>query len=339
MRLIVLRATSSYFTRALVVTSPASTTRLSLTSVSAATREVLSCFRIASSTASEIWSATLSGWPSDTDSEVKRKSLMNLAARIPWRRPQGYQICTASHPSDELPASPDRGASARVSAGVGNRPRLDALWDIAHLSSPSSRQPRRRRLRRQCAPAARGDRRRGRNGARAARDLVPAAWRGAFPGQGSAGRRGGIRGARRGQGAALPHAAYGLLRGRGAVRRAARADHRALPPAEGRVARTADACRASARRPAARAGRPRRRAGGVRRAEARRGGRLPARPGPGRGRRRVDRVLRQAGLYRDARRAPGRARQRRYLSRLRAAPAARPGLFDCITAPAASPAG
>src|SRR5260221_2831476 len=88
MRLIVFRATSLKLTRAPVVISPASTTRLSLTSVSAATREVLSCFRIASSTASEIWSATLSGWPSDTDSEVKRKSLiadglLEKAARIP----------------------------------------------------------------------------------------------------------------------------------------------------------------------------------------------------------------------------------------------------------------
>src|SRR5206468_6842006 len=41
------------------------------------------------STASEIWSATLSGWPSDTDSEVNRKSLIACA---PEKRPQGYQI-------------------------------------------------------------------------------------------------------------------------------------------------------------------------------------------------------------------------------------------------------
>src|SRR5256885_4903536 len=81
--------TASKLTCALLVISPASTTRLSLTSVSAATREVLSCFRIASSTASEIWSATLSGWPSDTDSEVNRKSLIACA---PEKRPQGYQI-------------------------------------------------------------------------------------------------------------------------------------------------------------------------------------------------------------------------------------------------------
>jgi len=30
--------------------------------------------------ASEIWSATLSGWPSETDSEVKRKSFDTLCA-------------------------------------------------------------------------------------------------------------------------------------------------------------------------------------------------------------------------------------------------------------------
>src|SRR3954465_5606236 len=89
MRRIVLRATASKLTRALVVISPASTTRLFLTSVSAATRERGSWARIASSTASEIWSATLSGCPSDTDSEVNRKSLI---ACVPcYGRPQGYQ--------------------------------------------------------------------------------------------------------------------------------------------------------------------------------------------------------------------------------------------------------
>src|SRR3979411_1954098 len=89
MRRMVLRATDVKSTRALVVTSPASTTRLALTSVSAATRERGSWARIASSTASEIWSATLSGWPSDTDSDVNRKSLIACA---PEKRPQGYQI-------------------------------------------------------------------------------------------------------------------------------------------------------------------------------------------------------------------------------------------------------
>src|SRR5471032_3122972 len=51
------------------------TTRPVLQSVSAATREFGSCAKMASSTESEIWSDTLSGWPSETDSEVNRNSL------------------------------------------------------------------------------------------------------------------------------------------------------------------------------------------------------------------------------------------------------------------------
>src|SRR5215210_6867898 len=86
MRWMVLRATASKFTRALVVISPASTTRLFFTSVSAATRERGSWARIASSTASEIWSATLSGCPSDTDSEVNRKSLMRAGLLVGGRK-------------------------------------------------------------------------------------------------------------------------------------------------------------------------------------------------------------------------------------------------------------
>src|SRR3954467_12093202 len=58
-----------------VVISPAITTRPVLHSVSAATRDLGSCARMASSTASEIWSETLSGWPSETDSDVNRNSL------------------------------------------------------------------------------------------------------------------------------------------------------------------------------------------------------------------------------------------------------------------------
>src|SRR3954452_22768367 len=58
-----------------VVISPETTTRPVLTSVSHATRAYGSSAKIASSTPSEIWSATLSGWPSVTDSEVKRNSL------------------------------------------------------------------------------------------------------------------------------------------------------------------------------------------------------------------------------------------------------------------------
>src|SRR6185436_4003148 len=43
-----------------------------VTIVSQATRLIGSCASSVSSTASEIWSAILSGWPSVTDSEVKR---------------------------------------------------------------------------------------------------------------------------------------------------------------------------------------------------------------------------------------------------------------------------
>src|SRR5262245_45292382 len=58
---------------ALVVISPATMARLVVTSVSQATRLVGSWDRQKSRTASEIWSATLSGWPMDTDSLVNRK--------------------------------------------------------------------------------------------------------------------------------------------------------------------------------------------------------------------------------------------------------------------------
>src|ERR671929_1431844 len=57
-----------------VVISPPTTTRPVVISVSQATRPVGSSRSTASSTASEIWSAILSGWPSVTDSEVKRNS-------------------------------------------------------------------------------------------------------------------------------------------------------------------------------------------------------------------------------------------------------------------------
>src|SRR6202046_305160 len=72
----VLRTMASTSTQALVVTSPATITTPVLTSVSQATRPFGSAARMASSTASEIWSATLSGWPSETDSEVKEKLLL-----------------------------------------------------------------------------------------------------------------------------------------------------------------------------------------------------------------------------------------------------------------------
>ena len=56
------------------VISPAPAQSPVVTMVSQATRASGSTVSISSRIASEIWSATLSGWPSETDSEVKRKS-------------------------------------------------------------------------------------------------------------------------------------------------------------------------------------------------------------------------------------------------------------------------
>ncbi|MCY1450336.1 hypothetical protein D9M71_671350 [compost metagenome] len=73
MSMMTLRTSSSRSTQAEVVTSPAMIATPVFTRVSQATRAYLSLAMMASSTASEIWSAILSGWPSDTDSEVKRE--------------------------------------------------------------------------------------------------------------------------------------------------------------------------------------------------------------------------------------------------------------------------
>src|SRR6185437_10769992 len=65
-----------------VVISPATTTRPVVIRVSQATRPIGSSRRTASRTASEIWSAILSGCPSVTDSEVKRKSREAIRGRL-----------------------------------------------------------------------------------------------------------------------------------------------------------------------------------------------------------------------------------------------------------------
>src|ERR687888_1219269 len=75
MRRIVSRATSWMSTYVVVEISPETTTRPVFTSVSQATRPAGSSRMTASRTPSEIWSATLSGWPSVTDSDVNRNSL------------------------------------------------------------------------------------------------------------------------------------------------------------------------------------------------------------------------------------------------------------------------
>src|SRR5882757_7359358 len=65
-----------------VVISPATTTSPVVIRVSQATRLFGSLESAASRTASEIWSAILSGWPSVTDSEVKRKVRSAMGRRV-----------------------------------------------------------------------------------------------------------------------------------------------------------------------------------------------------------------------------------------------------------------
>src|SRR6266853_1467678 len=72
MAAIVPRTSDWKSTYALVVISPAMTTRPVAVRVSQATRLRESSARQASRMASEIWSAILSGWPSVTDSEVNK---------------------------------------------------------------------------------------------------------------------------------------------------------------------------------------------------------------------------------------------------------------------------
>src|SRR5437016_11079307 len=72
-------------TYALVVISPAMTTKPVAVSVSQATRLVGSSVRQASRMASEIWSAILSGCPSVTDSDVNRYRFLDDNAASPLK--------------------------------------------------------------------------------------------------------------------------------------------------------------------------------------------------------------------------------------------------------------
>src|SRR5690625_4521157 len=83
-----LRAMSSTSIHASVVISPAMMATPVLTMVSQATRARLSCARMASSMASDRASATLSGCPSETDSEVNSVVVMRL---YPLLRIQRYK--------------------------------------------------------------------------------------------------------------------------------------------------------------------------------------------------------------------------------------------------------
>src|SRR5919204_1042143 len=85
--------TSTY---ALVVISPATNTVPVVVAVSQATRESGSCFRHSSSIPSETWSHSLSGWPSVTDSLVKRtrSDSRNDSTYVPAFQDLVYAVCS-----------------------------------------------------------------------------------------------------------------------------------------------------------------------------------------------------------------------------------------------------
>src|SRR6266566_1710058 len=85
---------------AVVVISPETTASPVVTNVSQPTRPIGSCFITSSNTASEIWSAILSGWPSVTDSEVNRKF---LSPSLKTNAPLGLAVLFRSDFCQELP--------------------------------------------------------------------------------------------------------------------------------------------------------------------------------------------------------------------------------------------
>src|SRR5437763_939131 len=119
---IVLRTTFDTSTYVSVVISPATTTRPVVISVSHATRPLGSSVSTASSTASEIWSATLSGCPSVTDSEVKRNSrpairrirLLDLEKRV-----EGAAVARAGRPFEERAQRPEVAGDLRGDLRAG----------------------------------------------------------------------------------------------------------------------------------------------------------------------------------------------------------------------------
>src|SRR5439155_18067312 len=117
-----------------------------VTSVSQATRPAVSWDRTASRTASETWSATLSGWPSVTDSEVNEKlcaaispkssrtperSLFALRAAAHQRRRQLLQALAVEHAADGLrDRQLDSEAVREVAEHGRGRQALDDLADL-----------------------------------------------------------------------------------------------------------------------------------------------------------------------------------------------------------------
>src|SRR5581483_4912277 len=89
------RTSRGMSTYVFVVISPATTTSPVVISVSHATRPCASCASTASRIESEIWSAILSGWPSVTDSDVKRNELSLTAAKGTGRGTDGFASLSA----------------------------------------------------------------------------------------------------------------------------------------------------------------------------------------------------------------------------------------------------
>src|SRR3954454_2015039 len=104
--------------------SPDTTTRPVFTSVSQATRPVGSSAITASRTPSEIWSATLSGWPSVTDSDVKRYSL-SVSTGVVIRR---GRLAVGGRPAR---AQPVQGLDERVVDDRAAR-QIDRLGHVRH---------------------------------------------------------------------------------------------------------------------------------------------------------------------------------------------------------------
>src|SRR6516165_5021172 len=104
-------------------TSPASTTRLVVTSVSTPQRACGSAARKVSTIASEMRSQILSGWPSDTDSLVNTKSRLSKSSPfLQGSRYQGVQGWTQSlRPQDSDPAAPRQIEISRPLGSAGQR--------------------------------------------------------------------------------------------------------------------------------------------------------------------------------------------------------------------------
>src|SRR5689334_449401 len=83
--------------------SPETTAMPVLTSVSQATRPPGSSDMTASSTPSDIWSATLSGWPSVTDSDVNRYSPSARGLEVGMRESvKESDMCRSAAPRLEI---------------------------------------------------------------------------------------------------------------------------------------------------------------------------------------------------------------------------------------------